>query len=111
MSNDKIYISLIIVSFDSDVINQHFNGAKKRKRVASKDQLVIESAAPYCSKLTSLKLRNATMFTGEAKPSLKKISCLTIHNLNKNLMWVIRGRNVSKFKINIVFAGVTRAMV
>ena len=29
--------------------------------VAAKDQLVIESAAPYCSKLTTQKLRNTAM--------------------------------------------------
>ena len=30
-------------------------------RVAAKDQLVIQSAAPYCSKFTTRKLPNATM--------------------------------------------------
>ena len=30
-------------------------------RVAAKDQLVIESAAPYCSKLTTQKLINTAM--------------------------------------------------
>ena len=38
----------------------YFHDAKERMRVAAKDQLVIESAATYCSKFTTRKLPNAT---------------------------------------------------
>ena len=42
-------------------------------RVAAKDQLVIESAAPYYSKLTTQKLANATM-----KKKKKLHNCATL---------------------------------
>ena len=40
--------------------NFYFHDAKERMWVAAKNQLVIESAALYCSKPTTRKLPNAT---------------------------------------------------
>ena len=45
--------------------NLYFLDAKERMRVAAKDQLVIEIAALYCSKLTKQKLSNATINKNE----------------------------------------------
>ena len=41
-------------------VNIYFHDAIKRMRAAAKKQLVIESAAPYCSKFTTRKSLNAT---------------------------------------------------
>ena len=46
-------------------------------RVAAKDQLFIESAAPYCSKLTTRKLPNATM----KKKRKSYMNALNLHKI------------------------------
>ena len=54
-------IRLFTLSFSINQSTFIFMTQKERMRVAAKDQLVIESAAPYCSKLTSQKVPNETM--------------------------------------------------
>ena len=53
-------ISINVITINQS-ISFYFHDAKEHMRVAAKDQLVIESAAPYRSKLTTPKLPNVTM--------------------------------------------------
>ena len=60
-------------------INFYFHDAKERMRVAAKDQLVIESAVPYCSKLTSRKLPNGT----KKKKRKSYMNALNLHKISR----------------------------
>ena len=66
----------------NQLINQltlYFHDTKERMRVEAKHQLVIESAAPYCCKLTKRKSPNTTIKTKRKSymnaPNFHKICC------------------------------------
>ena len=66
-------------------------------RVVAKDQLVIESAVPYCSKLTTQKLPNATM---KKKKKLRKCAKLA----QNTLFFQSNDEHKSLFTSNTIYA-------
>ena len=67
----------------NQLINFYFYVAKEQMQVAVKDQLVIESAAPYCCKLKTRKLPNTT--TKKKRKSIHNMLFFPLNDGHKSL--------------------------